>query len=152
MADQNNHSEDIIYLIKCLDKELAKDFDRRLAEFGLTGQQGRLLFFIYCQTHHEGNIVHQNDVEKTFLLSKSTVSGLVDRLVKKELIERVIESPYVSLVVTQKGTDIVESIRKNKNQTIKKLTQNLSDEEVQRMIQNIKLLINNIKEEEEDAK
>lgn len=151
MADHNNHSEDVIYLIKCLNKELAKDFDKRLAEFGLTGQQGRLLFFIYCQTHNEGAVVHQNDIEKAFLLSKSTVSGLVDRLVKKELIERVIESPYVSLVATQKGVDIVESIKKNKNQTIKKLTQNLSEEEVQRMIQNIKLLIKNIKEDE-DAK
>ena len=148
--ENQKQNEDIIYLIKCLDKELAKDFDKRLAEFGLTGQQGRVLFFIKCQTKN-GIVIHQNDIEKNFNLSKSTVSGLVDRLVKKGLIERVIESPYVCLVPTEKGKNIVETIHSHKDQTIKKLTRNLSPEDVERMTQNIKLLISNIKEEEENV-
>lgn len=145
---QAHQEEDILYLVKSLSKLLARDFDKRLEEYDLTGQQGRLLFFIYKQTKIEGTTVHQNDIEKNYLLSKSTVSGLVDRLVKKGLIERVNEKPYVSLIPTDKGSDIVVHIHLNKIQTIKKLTQGLSDEEIQRMISNIKLLITNLKEEE----
>lgn len=140
--------EDLLFLVKTLNKELALDFDKRLSEFGLTGSQGRLLFFLHRKVTVNQEVIHQNDLEKTFGLSKSTVSGLVDRLAKKELIERINDKPYISLVPTANAVKIVDSVKSQRNKTIEKLTQGLSEDDVERMKNNIKLLIKNIKEED----
>lgn len=140
--------EDILYLVKTLNKELWLDMDKRLSEYDLTGVQYRLLNFLYREVALEQGTVHQNDLEKNFGLSKSTISGLVDRMAKKELIQRVNDKPYVSLVPTQKGLDIITAIKSQRNQTIVKLTRGLKEEDINQMKEDIRLLIKNIKEEE----
>lgn len=138
--------EDLLFLIKHLNKALEQDFDRRLMEFGLTNQQARLLFFVAKKTR-EGEVVHQNSIEKRYELSKSTVSGLVDRLVKKNLIKRINEKQFVNLVPTEEGMSIVKYFVENRNKVIAKLTNGLSQDEIDSMLQNIKLLTKNLKEE-----
>lgn len=140
--------EDILLLIKFLSKTLDADFDRRLSDYGLTATQGRALFFITRKTDVKKETVHQNDIEKKFGLSKSTVSGLIDRLVKKGLVERKTESRYVELIPTNEGISIVNHFHDNRQLLIKKLTKGLSDKEVEVMKENIKLLTKNVKEED----
>lgn len=140
--------EDILLLIKFLSKALDADFDKRLSEYGLTVTQGRTLFYITRQNCKK-NVVHQNDIEKQFNLSKSTVSGLIDRLVKKGLIKRVNDSRYVELVPTEEGISIVSHFHNNRQKVVEKLTKGLSPETVEEMKGNIKLLIKNVKEEDE---
>lgn len=146
--DKYQPEEDILYLVKTLNKELWLDMDRRLSEYDLTGVQYRLLNFLYREVALGQGTVHQNDLEKNFGLSKSTISGLVDRMAKKELIQRVNDKPYVSLVPTQKGLDIITAIKSQRNQTIVKLTRGLKEEDINQMKEDIRLLIKNIKEEE----
>lgn len=147
-----NSEQDLLFLIKYLNKLLAMDFDKRLGEYDLTGSQGRLLFYLNKKVFIEGEVIHQNDIEKRFGLSKSTVSSLVDRLAKKELIERVNDKPFVSLVPTEKGRCIVNHFHNTHEQTIEKLTSGLDKTAVENMISNIKLLIKNLEKEEEDVK
>ena len=44
--EQRSKKEELIFLVRIIDKEFKKDFERRLSEYGLTAQQGRLLFYI----------------------------------------------------------------------------------------------------------
>ena len=143
---ETKFEEDILLLIKTLNKTLEADLDKRLSEYGLTAVQGRTLFFITRQTVMKNNVIHQNDVEKKFSLSKSTVSGLIDRLVKKGLVERKNESRFVELIPTQEGLEIVKHFHDNRQKLIQKLTRGLTKEQVDLRKANIKLLTNNMKE------
>ena len=61
--EQRSKKEELIPLFRVIDKEFKKDFERRLSQYGLTAQQGRLLFYINWN-NKEGNKVRQVDIEK----------------------------------------------------------------------------------------
>ena len=103
---------DIIYYIKVLNKLMTADFTKRLNEHGLTCQQGRVLFYINHRVK-DGFEVHQNDLEERFNLSKSTVSGLVKRMEKNELIIKINNHKYCSLLPSEKGKAIVNQVHGN---------------------------------------
>ena len=136
--------EDIIYLLKYLQKLLDSDLDKRLVEQDLTGQQGRILFYINKEVNCLGHEVHQNDIEREYHLSKSTVSGIVKRLEKKEIITIEKQHPYAILKPTDKGCAIIEHIHMHKEKTINQLTKDLNEEEKQTIIKLLNKLIENM--------
>ena len=83
--EQRSKKEELVFLIRIIDKEFKKDFERRLSEYGLTAQQGRLLFYINWNNLHEQK-VRQVDIEKHFQLTKSTVHGLISRMERDNLV------------------------------------------------------------------
>lgn len=130
---------DIIYLTIYLKKLIDRDFDNRLSEYGLTGQQGRIMFFV---SRHEG--VHQNDIENEFHLSKSTVSGLVKRMQKKEIINIEKQHPYAVITISDKGKDIIKHLREKREESIKHLTGGLDENNKQELCRYLIKLIENI--------
>ncbi len=141
--------EDILFLVKKLNKELVTDFDRRLNEYGLTSQQGRTLFFINGKVNCEKTEVNQKDLEQRFELSKSTVSGLVKRMEKNGLIIIKRNQNKCSLIPTEKSEQIINSMQESRRKIIDKLFQGFSPEEKERIIKNIQKLIENIRREED---
>lgn len=140
-----NFKEDIIYLIKHLDKLLQIDFDQRVSHFGLTGSQARVLFFINRKVNIEHVKVHQNDIQREFSLTKSTVNGLISRLLKTGYIIKRNAHPYVELEPTEEGKQILDQIRLGKNETIEKLFKGLPEEDKVNTINKLKILIENLK-------
>lgn len=140
---------DIIRLIKRLDKLLRSDFDKRLNEHGLTGQQGRILFYLNHKVNEMNEVVHQNDIEKEFKLSKSTVSGLIKRLEKAGFVKKECTPPYHILVPTDEGVKIIEHFRIHKKHAIEKLTSGLNDKEKETLVINVRRLITNMEKEDE---
>ena len=138
-----DRKNDIIYLLKYLNQLINKHFDKRLAEYGLTGQQGRILFFIANKTK-ENIEVHQNDIESEFHLSKSTVSGLVKRMEKKGIISTTKKKNYVILKPTDSGLSIICHIRERKNESLSLLTDGLGKEEYDKLCNKIIKLIENM--------
>ena len=124
-----NPREDIIYIIRHLSKLLQADFDRRVAEIGLTGAQARMLFFIIKQTKDKGLEVHQNDIEKEFSLAKSTVNGLTSRLLKTGYIVKRSVNRYAVLEPTQEGINAADKIKNGRVETINKLFTGYTEEE-----------------------
>ena len=106
-----SRKDDIIFLIKYLGKLLDKDLDARLSEYDLTGQQGRMLFYIAKRTNIDKEEVHQNDIEQEYHLSKSTVSGIVKRMEKKGIISIEKQHPYAVLKPTEEGECIIHKLR-----------------------------------------
>ena len=143
VMDQNCR-QDIIYLIKHLSKLLEADFDQRVSKIGLTAPQARLLFFIIRKTKIENIEVHQNDIEKEFSLAKSTVNGLVSRLLKTGYINKDVVQRYSILKPTDEGIKAADSIKHGRIETIDKLFQGYSEEEKSATLEKLNILINNL--------
>ena len=146
-----NFKDDIIYLIKHLSKLLESDFEQRVSQVGLTGAQARVLFFIFRKNRLENQIVHQNDVEKEFKLAKSTVNGLISRLLKNGFINKKNDSRYVMLEITKLGVNTISSIRQGRIKTIDRLFEGYSPEEKQMTLDKLNKLINNLEGGNENA-
>ena len=135
---------DIIYLIRHLNKLLQNDFDERIAKYDLTGQQARLLFYINRMTNVENIEVHQNDIEREFHLAKSTVNGLISRLEKKELITVTKQPPYAILKPSNKGLELVQHLIDSKKENLKRLTDGFDEKEQKQFCEYLLKAINNM--------
>ena len=140
---------DTVYLIRYLHKLISQDFDKRLSEYGLTCQQGRILFYIEKISKEKD--VHQNDIENEFHLSKSTVSGLVKRMEKKGIIQIIKKPPYVNIIPTEEGSNIVSKMRKNKDIAIDELFKDVNKEDKDNVINTLNKMIENMEGGKEDA-
>ena len=135
---------DVIYLLRYLTKLTNQDFDKRLSEYGLTCQQGRILFYVERMTNQEKKDIHQNDIENEFHLSKSTVSGLVKRIEKKGIIKIEKKHPYAIIIPTEEGRSIICHLRKHKDEAIACLFQGVSDEDKEKVIKTLNTMIENM--------
>lgn len=146
--DSPEKCSDALFLIRKITKLLNCNLTKELESLGLTAQQGRVLLFIggltYCKKEH----IHQKDIEEMLELSKSTVSGLVDRLEEKELIIRIPQSNSCNIVLTEKAISILKEIEKNRADHRASVLQNISEEEKATLINILNKIIDNMKGDE----
>lgn len=148
--DNFNCKEDVIYLIRHLGKLLQNDFEYRVTQVGLTAAQARTMFFInWCRL--ENTVVHQKDIEQHFSLAKSTVNGLVQRLLKTGMIVKNKDHPYPAIEITQLGIDTIEKLREGRVKTINKLFEGYTEEERKTTIEKLNLLIENLEGGDKDV-
>lgn len=96
-------------LIKNISNIIATELNNNLKPYNITGVQARVLFYINCVS---GN-VFQKDIQNHLKLANSTVTGIVQRLEEKQLIERHIsseDSRYKCHVLTDKGRDVIKNL------------------------------------------
>ena len=146
-----NFKEDIIYLIRHLSKLLDADFDKRVSEIGLTAAQARVLFFINKKSNIDKIEVHQNDIESAFALAKSTVNGLVSRLLKTGYIVKKNVHPYAVLEITTEGINAIDKIRDGRIKVINKLFDGYTDEEKRIVLDSINKSISNLEGGDKDV-
>ncbi len=139
-----NCREDIIYLTKHLGKLLDADFDKRVSEIGLTAAQARCLFFINRKNRFDHLEVHQNDIEREFCLAKSTVNGLISRLLKTGYIIKKNVHPYAVLEITDEGIAAIEKVKQGRIAVINKLFTGYSEDERQNALKQLNKLIDNL--------
>ena len=125
MFEQRSKKEELIPLFRIIDKVFKKDFEKRLSKYGLTAQQGRLLFYINC---HEQ--VRQVDIEKNFQLTKSTVHGLVNRMEKAHLVIKRKEKKHQFIEISENCKKILEDVFSQRMECLNKMTDGLSEEEI----------------------
>ncbi|MGZ4161002.1 MAG: MarR family winged helix-turn-helix transcriptional regulator [Neobacillus sp.] len=87
-------------------------------------------------------------------LTNSTVSGVIDRLVHSELVERVVPPENrrsVSIHLTEKGTSLLDKLYSSDSIFIKKLNEvlDLPEEEIAHLLRLHKLVLSKLKLEEE---
>ena len=107
--EQRSKKEELIPLFRIIDKEFKKDFERRLSQYGLTAQQGRLLFYINW-SNKNGSKVRQVDIEKNFQLTKSTVHGLINRMEKANLVIKNKEKNNQYIEISEDCKKILEDV------------------------------------------
>ena len=128
--EQKNKKEELIPLIRIIDKEFKKDFERRLSEYGLTAQQGRLLFYINWNSMNNKQ-VRQVDIEKHFQLTKSTVHGLVNRMEKANLVIKNQDKNNQFIIITEDCKKILQSVFEKRTECLDKMLDGVSDEEIE---------------------
>ena len=127
-----NKREDIFRLIKFIDKELRNDFQSKLSEYGLTAQQGRLLFYISCN-NKDGRQIRQVDIEKHFQLTKSTVHGLINRMEKAGLVIKRKENNNQYIQISEKTEGILMHVFDKRTECLDKLTKGMNEEEIDQL-------------------
>ena len=137
-----NKREDIFRLIKFIDKELRNDFQSRLSEYGLTAQQGRLLFYINCN-NKDGRQIRQVDIEKHFQLTKSTVHGLINRMEKAGLVIKRKEENKQYIQISEKTEGILMHVFDKRTECLDKLTKGMNEEEIDQLHTLLTKVLNN---------
>lgn len=128
--EQKNKKEELVPLIRIIDKEFKKDFERRLSEYGLTAQQGRLLFYINWSSMNNKQ-VRQVDIEKHFQLTKSTVHGLISRMEKANLVIKNKDKNNQYIIITDDCKKILRSVFDKRMECLDKMLNGVSNEEIE---------------------
>lgn len=136
--------EELFRLFKFIDKEARLDLQKRLSEYGLTAQQGRLLFFIACRQDN-GVRTKQVDIENHFQLTKSTVHGLISRMEKADLVQKTKEGNSCYLVPTKYAESIMTYVHDKRGELLDKMFKNISREELETLSKLLNRVLDNMK-------
>ncbi len=121
--------DSIAVMIKVLGEEFDKLSNRVLNQYDLTASQFKVLKFIMLKPEFS---VRQIDIENYFSMSNPTVTGIIQNLEKKGLIERV-ENPEDKrskvMRVTDKTRDMEEELLQIGSELEDMFTQKLTAEE-----------------------
>lgn len=109
MAIENEQAiKDLVWGIRRLVKAVHVDTDKISKRYGLTGPQIAILRIL----DHRGPM-SSADLSRKLFVTPSNITGIIDRLEKKELVER-IRKPRdrrVALItLTEKGTDLSKTL------------------------------------------
>ena len=126
--------EEIVLLVRFIDKVFKADFQSRLSEYGLTSQQGRLLFYISWNKKN-GRKIRQVDIENHYQLTKSTVHGLVDRMEKAGLVYKIKDGTNQYIEISEKTEGILMYVFDKRNEVLDKMLNNVSNEEIETLHQ-----------------
>lgn len=137
-----NKKDELVLLIKFIDKEFKKDFENRLCEYGLTAQQGRLLFYI-SRKNKNNEKVRQVDIEKKYQLTKSTVHGLVERMEKAGLIYKIKDGPNQYIQISEKSESILTLVFEKRSECMDKMLKGVSEEELETLYAILTKIYNN---------
>jgi DNA-binding MarR family transcriptional regulator len=105
-------SQDYGALVNLLSHKLKKQMDARLAAYGITGVQAKVMRYIGAR--YRTGPVFQRDVEEAFDLSRSTATGILQLLEKNGFLLREStqqDARLKSLVPTQKAEELEHQIR-----------------------------------------
>jgi MarR family multiple gene transcriptional regulator MgrA len=140
---------DIGILIKIIEKNMEKYINKNLKNFNITATQENVLWIIFHK-NKKGNDVFQKDIEKELDLSNPTVTGIVKRLEEKQLIKRLPsleDGRYKCLTLTDTGKEVIhKSMDFGVNYIEKKITKDMSENEIKTLKELLIKVINNMEE------
>lgn len=128
--EKRNKKEEIVGLIKIINKEFKKDFEKRLSKYGLTAEQGRLLFYINWNNIN-GQKIRQVDIEKHYQLTKSTVHGLITRMQRDNLVIKVQENHHQYIEISEDCRKILKDVFDKRLECLNKMMNDITDEEIE---------------------
>ena len=128
--EQPSKKEELVFLIRIIDKEFKKDFERRLSDYGLTAQQGRLLFYINWNNLN-GKQVRQVDIEKHYKLTKSTVHGLINRMEKANLVIKNKDKSNQYIEISEDCKKILKDVFDKRVECLNKMMDGVSEQEIE---------------------
>ncbi len=120
---------------------------RRLEE--VTGKNTWIIGYI---ANNEGTDVFQRDLENQFGITRSTASKVVNRMVKKGIIERQSvpeDARLKKLVLTERSREIHQRMEAEFRDMEDTLTEGFSGKEINRMREYLRRMQNNMKKKEE---
>ncbi len=138
--------QDVGFLIKQIDDMIKKNADARMAEFGITITQSRILFFLAQQENREAQ---QKEIEKFLGVAHPTVVGVIRRMEEKEYIStsKGTEDKRKRIVsLTPKAEEIMGQIMKQRKSMEQIMLKNISQEEKAELVRMLHIIKENVKE------
>lgn len=117
-------------LLKIANNQISKRLDQLALPYGLTGTQMTILDYLY---NHESEMVLQKDLEEEFNIQRSTTTVLLQRMEKKDLIERFPISPGArkkGLSLTKEGSRLALIVHTYVDDMQKGLEENFTAQEI----------------------
>jgi DNA-binding MarR family transcriptional regulator len=149
---EDNMDNNIGTLINRSSKLLKNKINISLENLGLTAVQWSVLKDIYNIEELKGDIEELTPLEigRRLNLDKATLSGVINRLINKEWIEK-IKNPKDKrsfyLLLTQKALHNMEELEQINNETIKKAAAGLSSQEIKLLEKYLETFIKNLDNE-----
>lgn len=145
----NRFNNDILESFSEVNKAIYRLEKLEADKHGITVVQLKTIYHI----NHNPNI-GLGDLAEKLRLTNSTVSGVVDRLVQHNYVERVVpptDRRAISLLLSKKGEDLLETIFSSDNTTMTRLNGLLEipEEEIQHLFRLHKLVLSKLKCKEE---
>lgn len=103
------------------------------AQYDLTASQTFTLIYL-LRSHEDGRVVNQREIERHMDISNPTVTGILNRLEHKGLIERKVstsDARIKNIDVTARALELDKVLRKRFNENEEQLVSCLSEEEVE---------------------
>lgn len=141
------HQKSITYFLRSVGFATRDMADKKLASFGLSNAQGRLLGAIYRDTQN-GNSVSRKDLQEEMQISGPSITSLLNGLEKKGWIIRtpgLKDGRLLDLKVTAKTEEFVGQFEKVFNEIQARLEKGLSSAEKKTLIDLLQRLEKNIK-------
>lgn len=147
MDNQTGLSKELVAEIECLLREISVVVKRKgreiLNEFPITPPQFTALLWL----NDEGDMTI-GDLSQKMYLACSTMTDLVDRMEKNELVERVRDDRdrrVVRIHLLQKGKEIIGDVMETRRSYLSQVLSRFSEEEVREMAKHLSLLHHGIK-------
>lgn len=105
------------------------------AQFDLTASQTFTLIYLF-RAHEQGRVINQREIERDMDISNPTVTGILNRLEHKGLIERKTSTKDARIKyieVTDKALELDKVLKRKFSENEKQLVSNLTKEEVQQL-------------------
>lgn len=138
---------DIGLLLKQINKQIKKRFDKDLQEYDLTLSQSRVLFFLGFREEEKTSL---KDIEEHLQVTHPTVVGIVKRLEEKGFVITESDSAdrRVKLVfITEKTKGMIQNIDKRGKMMDKKLLKGFSDQEIRELRRMLSIIEHNLEED-----
>lgn len=113
-------------------QRLLSNIQMNRGEEALTGMQCGVLGFI--REYSKKQDVFQKDIEKEFNIRRSTATGILQLMEKNDLIKRISvdhDARLKKIVLTEKGFNTREEVDQWNLETEKRMTQNLTPDEIE---------------------
>ncbi|MDR3593372.1 MarR family transcriptional regulator [Clostridium sp.] len=97
--------------INILAKRIHRRIDKEVAQYGITGVQGRILGFIYCNSQNRD--IFQKDIEEELDIRRSSVTSVLQLMEKNGYIKRISVSKDARLkkiILTEKGLEVQRNV------------------------------------------
>ncbi|MBN2260614.1 MAG: MarR family transcriptional regulator [Clostridiales bacterium] len=143
-----NRGYEILGTIKKLHEEMKQNFESKFKELNITGTQGMMVGIL-----HHSKILKISELSEKMGLSNSTVSGIVDRLEKQNVVERIrseTDRRVVSVKLTEQFKNLAKDHFNNMDQFFNQLMSKATEEEMDQILTGFKLLENIIERASEE--
>ncbi len=135
---------EIIFYIKSVHNEIGKKRNIILAKYDITGTQCDIIEYLYKNSNNE---IYQKDLENFFNQSNPSMTGLLNRLERKNFIIRKIsikDCRYKEIILTNKTYELLLEIKKDLLTFSNSYNKILSENEKEYLINLLKKLYLNI--------
>ena len=132
-------------LMARIHRSLRRNYDRQLKTFGLTPCQFEVLMTLWSE---DGIVL--GELRKRVSRDGPTITGVVDRMEKKMLVQRKrdeLDRRVVKVHLTAKGKNLKEELSRTKKQVMEKITENLSLREINSLVTLLGKMMRNMERE-----